>query len=139
MNRKSLLLFPIFLFLVLGAMGCGTWFQNDNSEENFWEDEVKGQGKGVSSSEAGDMKTKMEEMAKEINDSEAKISILEGEVGDVSSRVQKEKDSLQGIKKSLGKFQSGGGGSAEDANELRRQIKILENDVEWLKWIKKNY
>ncbi|MBI5186108.1 MAG: hypothetical protein HZA01_10345 [Nitrospinae bacterium] len=138
MNRIRFLVFYSLLVIFFGPIGC-SWF-HDDSDERFWEETAKtNEGKGASTAEINAMKAKVEKVSKLINDAEAKVSILEDGASDVGSKIKQEKEYLQNVQKLLNQQQPGGGSPAEEANELRRQIRILENDVEWLKWIQKNF
>ena len=133
--KKMFLILPLLIFLSVGSMGCGL-FHKDDPDENFWEEAES--APAPSSRPSKETQEKIDELSKTVEDSEAKVTILKDEVEDIQNRIKKEKDELGKLQSQIGNNASGGG-SSEQRKELERQIKILENDVKWLKWIQKNY
>jgi len=134
--KKMFLILPLLTFLSMGPLGCGL-FHKDDPDENYWEEAES--APAPSSRPSKETQEKIDELSKTVEDSEAKVTILRDEVDDIQNRIKKEKDELEKLHSQIRDDASGGGGSSEQRKELERQIKILENDVKWLKWIQKNY
>lgn len=133
--KKVFLFFPLLILLAAGSTGCGLF--HDDSEEDYWEEAESAPANTYG--ESAEMQEKIEELAQTVDDSEAKVTILKDEVEDIQHRIDREKEEIGELKSQIRNYESGGGESSTEKKDLERQIKILENDVKWLKWIQKNY
>lgn len=134
--KKMFLMYPLLLMLATAPAGC-SWIYGDDPAENYWEEAEK--DSGTSPGNSGKIQEKIEELSKGVEDSKTKVTILEDEVGDIQKRIEKEKGEIDGLRSKMKGYDSGGAPSSEEKKEMERQIRILENDVKWLKWIQKNY
>ena len=126
------MMLSVTLLILFVSAGCGSLFYGEE-EDVYWEDEPQ---PAVSTKEIEEVKQKIDELSRKFDGTETKITVLEDDVDDINSRLQREEESLNELNRTLGQIKSGEKSSSpEEINELERDIRIMENDIKWLKTI----
>ncbi len=132
MKRRWIIFSLLTLFLLGAASGCTSILYDDYDEE-YWEGEDI-EGVETSSKEVEEMKEKVREVSKAVKKSETNLVILADDMDDIQYRMTEEKKSFRALWEKSEQYRpSEKSASPEKIRALRKQIKVLENDVEWLK------